>query len=168
MRFCTYATIRIMTRFRKASLHKTCYKCYKEEYLAPTRVGHPFLNPIVPVENASQEQSRAHITCLRTLPTSFVEEICPACTEIHDLRTPIPILLKPSAFGTVIRIRNACHAHNELRYILESKGDVPAKPQMMHLPPKVPKLQSSQMRTIVSGRTYESQTGLSISRISIR
>lgn len=44
---------------------------------------------------------------------------------------------------------------------LELKGNAPAKPQMMHLPPKVPKLQSSQMRTIVSGRTYESQTGLS-------
>lgn len=36
----------------------------------------------------------------------------------------------------------------------------PGDPQIMHLPPYVPKLHSSQIRTSVSGRTYESQTGL--------
>jgi hypothetical protein len=33
---------------------------------------------------------------------------------------------------------------------------------MMHRPPYVPKLHSSQIRTSVSGRTYESQTGLCV------
>jgi hypothetical protein len=36
----------------------------------------------------------------------------------------------------------------------------PGDPQMMHRPPYVPKLHSSQILTSVSGRTYESHTGL--------
>lgn len=36
----------------------------------------------------------------------------------------------------------------------------PGEPQIMQRPPYVPKLHSSQIRTSVSGRTYESHTGL--------
>ena len=50
----------------------------------------------------------------------------------------------------------------------ERERDAPWPPQTMHLPPYVPKLHSSQMRTSSAGRTYESQIGLSVRAESSR
>src|ERR1700722_7136 len=49
----------------------------------------------------------------------------------------------------------------ERRKVEQTRGE-PGEPQMIHRPPYVPKLHSSHIRTSVSGRTYESQTGLAV------
>ena len=53
-------------------------------------------------------------------------------------------------------------SHECLRRLTE----MPGLPQTMQRPPYVPKLHSSQMRTTVAGRTYESQMGLRRQRVS--
>ncbi|KAH7881774.1 hypothetical protein F5I97DRAFT_1945578 [Phlebopus sp. FC_14] len=95
------------------------------------------------------------------------KDLCSDCEALdtHDDTHVFVVFKAPVAWYI---LHNNTHPKYLSRYMVSRDQGVkvrepnaPGDPQMMHLPPYVPKLHSSHIRTRVSGRTYESHTGLS-------
>jgi hypothetical protein len=106
---------------------------------------------------------------LRLVLLAQIEEICTAGAEIHHLGTAVAVLLEARALCAVVCVLCVCRvsASPQVSHACPRRlTEMPGLPQTMQRPPYVPKLHSSQMRTTVAGRTYESQMGLRRRRVS--